>query len=261
MDSKGLTLDILICTVSDRLQAVSGMLLPEHDGVRYIVSVQHTCPAQKVAIPSAIESRSDVTVGLLEGWGLSRNRNNALGMATADICLIADDDNRYRQEHIDAILDAWSANPDADILTFQAETLPGEPLHPYPAPYVCSVEITFRRSSIIEKGLRFDERFGLGSPLLCAGEEEVFMADARRAGLNVRYIPEVIVQTEGVTTGIGLTGNRTLQITKGATFRYVYGTWSAIWRSFKEAGWYLVHKGANPFPILFNMLKGIWILR
>ena len=87
------------------------------------------------------------------------------------------------------------------------------------------------------------------------------MADARRAGLNVRYIPQVIVQTEGVTTGIGLVGNRKLQITKGATFRYVYGTWSAIWRSFKEAGWYLIHKGANPFPILFNMLKGIWILR
>ena len=62
-------------------------------------------------------------------------------------------------------------------------------------------------------------------------------------------------------TGISLIENRTLQITKGATFRYVYGTCSAVWRSFREAGWYLLHKGANPFPILFNMLKGIWILR
>ena len=87
------------------------------------------------------------------------------------------------------------------------------------------------------------------------------MADARRAGLNVRYIPEVIVQTEGATTGISLIENRTLQITKGATFRYVYGTCCAVWRSFREAGWYLLHKRANPFPILFNMLKGIWILR
>lgn len=261
MDIKRPTLDILICTVSGRLAGVPGMLLAERDGVRYIVSVQHTCPAEKVAIPSALESRSDVTVGLLAGWGLSRNRNNAIGMSTADICLLADDDNRYKSEYIDTILDSWSTSPDADILIFQAETLKGEPLHPYPAPYVCSVEISFRRSSVIEKGLRFDTRFGLGSPLLCAGEEEVFMADARRAGLNVRYIPQVIVQTEGVTTGISLIGNRTLQITKGATFRYVYGTWSAVWRSFREAGWYLLHKRENPFPILFNMLKGIWILR
>ena len=219
------------------------MILPERDGVRYIVSVQHTGHAQEVTIPSALESRPDITIGLLEGLGLSRNRNNAIDMSTADICLIADDDNRYRPEYIDTILDTWSTNPDADILTFQAETLKDEPL------------------SVLEKGLRFDERFGLGSPLLCAGEEEVFMADARRAGLNVRYIPEVIVQTEGATTGISLIGNRTLQITKGATFRYVYGTCSAVWRSFREAGWYLLHKRANPFPILFNMLKGIWILR
>jgi len=261
MDSGGLTLDILICTVSDRLQAVSGMLLPEREGVRYVVSVQHTCPAREVEIPSALTSRPDVTVGLLEGMGLSRNRNNAISISTADICLIADDDNLYKPEYIDTILDAWNGNPDADILTFQAETLQGEMLHPYPAPYVCSVEITLRRSSILDKGLLFDERFGLGSPLLCAGEEEVFMADARRAGLKIRYIPKVIVRTQGVTTGISLIGNRTLQITKGATFHYVYGTWSAVWRSFREAGWHLIHKGANPFPILFNMLRGIWILR
>ena len=261
MDNRGLTLDILICTVSDRLQAVPGILLPEREGVSYKVSIQHTCPVSLINIPAPLAYRQDVTLGYVEGLGLSRNRNNALNMATADICLIADDDNRYTPEYIDTILDSWKGNPDADILTFQAQDYSGRPLHPYPAPYVCSVEISFRRSSVLEKGLSFDERFGLGSPLLCAGEEEVFMADARRAGLNVRYIPQVIVQTEGATTGIGLVGNRKLQITKGATFRYVYGTWSAIWRSFKEAGWYLIHKGANPFPILFNMLKGIWILR
>lgn len=261
MDRPRLTLDILICTVSDRLQAIPAMLLPERNDVRYIVSVQHICPSQEVTIPSTLESRPDVTVGLLQGMGLSRNRNNALNMSQADICLIADDDNRYSPENIDTILDSWNENPDADILTFQAETYEGLPLHPYPAPYVCSVEISFRRTSVIDKELKFDERFGLGSPLLCAGEEEVFMADARRAGLTVRYIPQVIVQTEGDTTGICLIGNSKLQITKGATFRYVYGTWSAVWRSFREAGWHMLHKGANPFPIMSNMLKGVWILR
>lgn len=254
-------LDILICTVTANLQEVAAMLLPPRADVRYTVSVQHDCPVDEIVIPGALSERKDVTIGYQDGKGLSRNRNNALRLASGDICLLADDDNRYLVKHIDTILKAWKENPDADILTFQAQDYTGEPLHPYPAPYVCSVEITFRRSSILEKGLRFDERFGMGSPLLCAGEEDVFMADARRAGLTIRYIPEIIVKTDSTTSGIGLIGNKQLQLTKGATFRYVYGTWSAVWRSFKEAGWYLLHKGANPFPILINMLKGIWILQ
>ena len=261
MDGKGVTLDILICTTSDRLSGITDMLLPVRPGVNYKVSIQHNCSVSLINIPAPLAYREDITLGYVQGYGLSRNRNNALRMATADICLIADDDNRYLAGHIDTLLKAWNNNPDADILTFQAQDYTGRPLHPYPAPYVCSVEITFRRSSILEKGLRFDERFGIGSPLLCAGEEDVFMADARRAGLTIRYIPEVIVKTDSATSGTGLIGNKKLQITKGATFRYVYGTMSAIWRSFKEAGWYLLHKRANPFPILHNMLKGIWILQ
>ena len=254
-------LDILISTVAANLQEVAGMLLSPRADVRYTISVQHDGPVADISIPGALSCRNDITIGFQEGQGLSRNRNNALRLASGDICLLADDDNRYLVSHINTILKTWKENPDADILTFQAQDYSGQPLHPYPAPYVCSVEITFRRSAILEKGLRFDERFGIGSPLLCAGEEDVFMADARRAGLTIRYIPEVIVKTDSATSGTGLIGNRKLQITKGATFRYVYGTGSAIWRSFREAGWYLIHKGADPFPILFNMLKGIWILR
>lgn len=259
MATQQLKLDILICTVSDRLNNVADILLPEREGVRYVISVQYL--SESPVLPSWLKSRNDVTVGMLQGMGLSRNRNNAIKLSTADICLIADDDNRYLPEYFDTVLSSWKENPDADIITFQAQDYMGAPLHPYPAPYICSVEISFRRKSILEKGIRFDERFGLGSPLLCAGEEDVFMADARRAGLKIKYIPQTIVNTAGITTGGNLTGNHKLQITKGAAFRYVYGLWSAIWRSFKEAGWYLLHKGANPFPILHNMLKGIWILR
>lgn len=237
------------------------MLLPERADVRYIISVQYDGSPEQISIPAQLSERADVTIGFLQGKGLSRNRNNALRMATGDICLIADDDNRYLPEYIDTIISSWKENTGAHVLTFQAQDYEGALLHPYPAPYFCSIEISFRRNVILEKGIRFDERFGLGSPLLCAGEEDIFMTDARRAGLDIRYIPKVIVRTNGTTTGTRFVGNSKLQITKGATFRYVYGAWSAVWRSFKEAGWYLFHKGNNPFPILYNMLRGIWILR
>lgn len=260
MDPAHPTIDILICTVADRLENIAGMLLPQREGVSYVVSVQYNSDPSPV-IPSVLESRPDVRTGLFWGMGLSRNRNNSINMATADICVIADDDNVYTDRHLDTIIDSWSRNPDADIMIFRAETLQGKPLHPYPVPYVCSVEMTFRRDSIQSRGLKFDERFGLGGTLFCAGEEDVFMADARRAGLVIRYNPEVIVRTNGITTSSGFSTDKRLQITKGAAFGYVYGTFSAVWRSFKEAGWYLFRKRTNPFPILFNMLKGIWILR
>ena len=260
MDIGNPTLDILVCTVAQKLDGIADMLLPEHKGIRYVISVQYIT-ATPPDVPKQLSSRNDITIGFLKGMGLSANRNNALRMSDADICLIADDDNRYTPQHIDTILESWRQNPDADILTFQAESYQGEPLHPYPAPYICSQEITLRRESIIKAGIWFDQRFGLGSPLLCAGEEDVFISDARKAGLTIRFIPRVIVRTDPQTTGTKFLGNSRLQITKGATFRHVYGTGSAIWRSFKEAGWYLIHKGANPFPILFNMLKGIWILQ
>lgn len=254
-------LSILICTYADRVLGVPSVLLPQRNDVEYVVSMQCGDGNWENRIPEKLRSRPDVTLSLIPGHGLSANRNNAISLAKGHILLIADDDNRYTDEFIDRILDAWKDNPGADIITFMAETHQGKPLHAYPAPYVCSVEISMRRESIASAGLQFDTRFGLGSALLCAGEEDVFMADARHHKMNILFVPQVVVRTAAQTTSDQFIGNTRLQITKGATFRYIYGTGSAIWRSIKEAGWYLVHRKANPFPILFNMLKGIWILQ
>lgn len=43
--------------------------------------------------------------------------------------------------------------------------------------------------------IRFDERFGLGTQFLTCGEEEVWLEDALRMGLNIHYYPEKIVET------------------------------------------------------------------
>lgn len=251
------TLSILICTINTGIIKVPSVLMPPRSDVNYVVSMQYTEEQVLQIIPEELTSRDDVTITTLEGRGLSRNRNNAIAHATGDICLIADDDNRYTSEHIDIILNAYKEYPEADIIHFQAETLKGKPLHPYPADFVSSVELTFRRNIDI----MFDERFGLGSKRLCAGEEQVFMKDARTKGCNIMYVPKAIVQTRNCTTGTNFLHNTKMQITKGATFRYVYGTVNAIWRSIKEAGWYLVHKGANPFPIIYNMIRGVYLFK
>lgn len=248
-----MTLDILICTIDEGIEKVPAVLMSPRDDVRYVVSMQYTKEESKARVPAMLKEREDVTLTFLEGKGLSRNRNNALNHATSDMVVIADDDNRYTDALIDNIFEAYEAHPEADVIHFQALDLEGNPLHPYPADYVCSVEMTFRR----KVSTKFDERFGLGSPLLCAGEEDVWMKDAKDAGYQIRYVPKPIVMTPRVTTGTQFAGNPKLQMTKGATFKHVYGTANALWRTLKETGWWMIHQKENPFPILYNMLKGI----
>ncbi|MBO4674018.1 MAG: glycosyltransferase [Bacteroidaceae bacterium] len=246
-------LSILICTIDEGIIRVPDVLMSPRDDVNYVVSMQFTKEAMKELVPVILKEREDVTLTFLEGKGLSRNRNNALSHATGDVLLIADDDNRYTDELIGHIFEAYEAHPEADVIHFQALDLEGNPLHPYPAPYVSSVELTFKRSVTT----RFDERFGLGSEHLCAGEEEVWMKDASDAGYQIRYVNQPIVMTPKGTTGTQFAGNPQLQMSKGATFKHVYGTANALWRTLKEAGWWMVHRKENPFPILYNMLKGM----
>ncbi len=250
---KGLSISILICTIDEGIEKVPSVLMSPMSDVNYVVSMQYTDERFLEMMPKELKERADVIITTLQGKGLSRNRNNAMRYAIGDVCLIADDDNRYKREFVDSILNAYELHPEADIITFQAQNLEGEPLHPYPADFVSSVEMTFKQ----DIGIAFDERFGLGSKHLCAGEEQVFMKDAEKAGKQILYIPQCIVQTPANTTGTLFLQNKKLQTTKGATFRYVYGTGNALWRSVKEAGWYFVHKGVNPFPIIYYMWKGI----
>ena len=231
------------------------MLMPPQEGISYVVSMQWTDKSYLNLIPDVLKERKDVTLTLLEGNGLSRNRNNAIAHSVADIMVIADDDCRYKSEYMETIRKAYTDHPQADIITFEALDMDGHPHHPYPADYICSVEMTFR----LKVKTLFNLRFGLGSGLFCSGEEQVWMKDAEREGYSHIFIEKPIVMTPAETTGNQqrFTASPQLQQSKGATFRYIYGTEEALWRSVKEAGWYMVHKHVNPLPILYNMIKGI----
>ena len=258
------TVNILISTIGQRISQVPAVLMPQQEGVSYVISHQtdgsHT-------VPSSLTDRPDVLLSTVSGHGLSRNRNNTLRHANADICIIADDDCRYTRQRILQVRQAYADHPEADIICFASEGYNGHPKQQYPAVsmtypkavkagyYISSVELTVRRRSVVGR-ICFNPHFGLGSPQLCAGEEDVFMADALRQGLTTLFIPQTIVQTAPGTTGQAFLTNPQLQLTKGATFRHCYGMAGALWRTLKEAGWWLIHRHANPFPILYRMIKG-----
>jgi len=255
-----MTLDILICTINEGIQKVPNVLIPKEEGISYVVSMQYTDESYFAMIPDILRERDDVTLTTLKGKGLSRNRNNAIAHAKADILLIADDDNRYTSEQLHTIIECHEDDADEDVILFRSNLnkyYPSE-VESYSKAfedgyYPSSVEMSFKNGI----GITFDERFGLGSGRFCAGEESVFLKDCQDNGLRIILVPKVIVETPAVTSSSNFAESKDLQIAKGALFRYLFGWREAIWRCFKEASFYFVHQFANPLRIFHYMMKGM----
>lgn len=132
--------------------------------------------------------------------GLSKSRNQALLNADSDICVIADDDLVYIDNYMEIIRTAFQNNPDIDIIAFQIKGIEKEfkkyPVREKTIRYigsmkVSSVQIAFRLRKIKESGIDFDELFGAGARFPM-GEENIFLFDALKSGLKIKYIPQTI---------------------------------------------------------------------
>lgn len=207
MDGSSLTLEVMIATCGpDGGRKVAAMNLPELAGVSYLVSWQE--PGES-AVPSGLASREDVRVLLLEGLGLSRNRNNCLVHASGDVLLIADDDLEFYPEGLSAVRRVFRENPGLEYGSFMYDS---DVPKSYPAGecrldhlpknfYQTSFEIALRRNSRAGR-LRFPENFGLGAEEFTAGEEELFLKKARLNRLDCRFFPIKIASHPGATTGV-----------------------------------------------------------
>lgn len=129
--------------------------------------------------------------------GLSRSRNMAIRNACGDICLLCDDDEELEERYEDIICDAYSAQPNADLISFAFDrndknysSLPGK--HKLRSLFrTSSVEITFRRAVIVKEEIGFDEKMGSGTGN-GAGEENMFLMTCKRKGLHMYYNPHII---------------------------------------------------------------------
>ena len=247
-----MTLQLLICTIDQGIENLREHLLPFRPDVSYLVSWQYT--GKQPLIPSWIEERDDVELFLLKGKGLSRNRNHALDNSIADIVKICDDDEHWTNDDFDAILNTFEANPDADIIQFQACGLRKS----YPPQYVSSVELAMRRNRI--SSLRFDDRFGLGSPYLNAGEEAIFMHDALKKGLKIIYLPISVCENKGDSTGQQITNPLTLR-SKGAVWTYTRGAFYAYVKALRESFGIGLRSHTNPIELFRNFHLGIKYIR
>lgn len=200
-----MALDLAVATHRpEGIKRVARMVLAPMEGVRYVVSWQ---AHENAPIPDEL-MRSDIEIHRFDLMGQSLNRNNAIEHCKADIILHSDDDLIYTPERFRRVVSVFEENPDLDVATFQSKQGIGKSYpetmtkldRELPKNYsVGAVEIAFRRSTAGE--LRCCPEFGLGSPRLHGGEDEMFLMSAIRRGLDCRFFPITICEHPGVSTG------------------------------------------------------------
>lgn len=191
--------------------------------------------------------------------GISKSRNRSIENAEGKICIISDDDVIYLKDIYKTIKDSFESDPSADIITFKIETTEGDDFknYEYEAFYhnkksilrVSSIEVAFKLDSIISKGIKFDENFGLGSTYI-SGEENIFLMDCINKGMKIKFIPITIGIHKKETSGRIL--NEKAIYSKGALFYRLFG----IKCTYLNLGFIL--KKIN--MIKFNKVKAIYMI-
>lgn len=220
-----MTLEVLVSCMHQ-----AGDALVRRSGLTGDVVVINQCDADGYAEYPTPNGRARVFSTTQRG--LTKSRNMAIAHSAADICLLCDDDEHFPPDYVQRILDAYAAQPRADVLVFRVRGLSsslGEKprLLRFPNTMkVSSVQLSFRRERLAAAGVGFDPLLGAGTGN--GGEEELkFLTDCRRAGLRICYAPvEIAALEEGSSTWFqGF--DRQFFENRGATTRYILGFWGA----------------------------------
>ena len=265
-----MTLDILICSLNKGIVRIDDVIGAPRPDVRYIVSYQYTDERYLELIPRVIIERSDVKLYQYKGQGLSNNRNHALENATSDLVLFADDDSRLSDSAFDTIFDTFTQNEEVDVAFFRASTYTGKLLKNYPEKErlitelpkdysISTIEMVCRRCKV-QGNIRFDERFGLGTKFLTCREEDVWLVDALRAGLHIKYFPLKIIETSTMLKRSMIYVDAGVQRSEGPFTYYLYGN-AAYWRCFLFA-FHCTRRGLTHFlPMFRHLLQGITYIK
>ena len=130
--------------------------------------------------------------------GSGNSRSTALLHATADYCLISDDDMRYVDNYEAVVNEVFEQYPKADMIVFNLEGEGRITKKPFRVRWYNfmrfgTAKLGFRRESVIKNGIYFNSVFGAGAPN-GSGEDTLFLSDCLKKGLRIVAVPVTIAK-------------------------------------------------------------------
>lgn len=135
--------------------------------------------------------------------GVGRNRNRVLERASAEICVLADDDMRFVDGYPEIVERAFRECPEADVIVFNL--IEKEPRRYgnrriFPVTYGTyarygAARMALRRQAVMDSGIRFSLLFG-GGAKYGSGEDTIFLHQCLKRGLKIMAVPWALAEID-----------------------------------------------------------------
>ena len=227
---------VSISTTYERLAKINKSQFPSSLNISYVLSVQGEMNYDADFYKNSIKKifGDNILFSLLKGYGLSKNRNNALNLATevdgSEYIYICDDDVYIKTYELEQFVKKMKLEG-VDFAVGKISTEVGE-FKVYPTKpiklnkvncgKVSSVELVISRELVTESRILFDENFGLGSKFP-SGEEFIFCIDALNSGYKGYYYPVFLCSHPPISSGSDFFSSKIKIIAKGAMFYRCFG--------------------------------------
>ena len=219
--------ELLISTMHKSIAEVLEMLKQSNVKCDVLVVVQ----GETEGYEQLKQNGQSIRVIFTKERGLSKSRNLALKYCSAEYGYIMDDDVVLDTNAIRNLVEVMETEG-TDVATCKYICKSGK----YPKKYnktkfshtllsaakVSSIEICVNVNVIKDRGIEFDQLFGLGTSLP-SGEEYIFVTDCIKSGLTVKYYPIMIGVHPDFTSGLDFYTDKNKILAKREMLKRVFG--------------------------------------
>ncbi len=163
--------------------------------------------------------------------GVGLSRTHALLRADHTISVFADEDIVYEEGYKEKILEAFEKYPDADMLLFNVQAMPGREtyhiqnfgrVHTYNCGRYPTYSVAVRTEAVHKRNITFSLLFG-GGAKYSNGEDSLFIQECIRKGMKAYKVP-VKIGAERERESTWFKGyNRKFFYDRGVLYHYLYG--------------------------------------
>lgn len=163
--------------------------------------------------------------------GVGLSRNHALLRADAEISLFADEDIVYVPGYEKKVLDAFAEHPDADMLLFNVQAMPGREtyhietfsrVHLYNCGRYPTYSMAVRTAAVHRRNITFSLLFG-GGAKYSNGEDSLFIRECIKKGMKVYAVP-IRIGAERERESTWFKGfHEKFFYDRGVLYHYLYG--------------------------------------